>query len=120
METVTAVLPELLERFNAEYDRLYKAQDRVSGFREAVTSFDAKNLENAFSELIRAFCEARSDYITSDREATAFVFALASVTFAKMGLDNSSITHYSKAMGGDRRAGQTVQNRMGPRAHNTA
>lgn len=120
VETVTAVLPELLERFGVEYDRLYDARDRVSGFRAAVTSFDTQSRENAFCELVRAFSEARGDYITSDREAAAFVFALSSMEFFKMWLDKLGNTHYNKAMGGDCRAKQPGQIRMGSQAYNTA
>lgn len=71
--TVTA---DLLYRFGKEYNRIYSARDRVPGYLEAVDTFDKSAASPAFCELVRAFCERRGDYITSDREAAAFVFAI--------------------------------------------
>lgn len=69
------------ERFNREYDFLYDAYDRVAGFKEAVEAFDRMIKTNdSFRRLVSEFAAYRSDLISSDREAAAFMFALTNMT----------------------------------------
>ena len=69
---------EFLDRFNEEYEFLYNAKDRVAGYREAVTAFDKFLKTNR--EFVGEFVEYRKDFISSDREAAAFMFTLESIT----------------------------------------
>lgn len=65
---------EFLGKFNSEYDFLYENDDCVAGFDEAVKAFDdfSKNHKDFISE----FVKRTGDFISSDREAAAFMFAL--------------------------------------------
>lgn len=65
---------EFLEKFNIEYDFLYENGDHVAGFREAVDAFDTFCKDN--SKFVSEFVKFRGDFISSDREAAAFMFAL--------------------------------------------
>lgn len=60
--------------FNKEYDFLYDNNDRVAGYEEAVKSFD-EFAEN-HREFISEFVKYRGDFISSDRESAAFMFAM--------------------------------------------
>lgn len=71
-------IEEFEDRFNKEYDFLYEHDDNVVGYREAVVAFD-KFLE-INSEFVGAFAAHRGDFISSDREAAAFMFALDSMS----------------------------------------
>ena len=64
-----------LEKFNIEYDFLYNASGYVAGYNEAVTAFDEFAKEN--QKFISEFCRYRGDFISGDREAAAFMFALS-------------------------------------------
>ena len=69
-------MKKLLDDFNSEYDFLYSNSDRVAGYDEAVKAFD-EFLETAEGkELVQEFVTYRRDFISSDREAAAFMFAL--------------------------------------------
>ena len=68
---------ELVRRFNDEYTELYDREDGgagAEGYADAVITFDGLN--KAHFPLIAEFCRATGDFIASDREAAAFVFAL--------------------------------------------
>lgn len=72
---------DFLAKFNEEYDFLYENRDRVAGFDEAVDAFDdylAKDI-GGFRKFVCEFAVFRKDFISSDREAAAFMFALESV-----------------------------------------
>ena len=69
---------KFLEQFNKEYKFLYDCESYVAGENEAVLAFD--NLLESQASFIREFCLLRGDYITSDREAAAFMFALDNLT----------------------------------------
>lgn len=71
-------IEEFEDRFNKEYDFLYENDDNIAGYKEAVAAFD-KFLESN-SEFVGAFAAHRGDFISSDREAAAFMFALASMS----------------------------------------
>lgn len=65
-----------LEKFNEEYSFLYDNWDRVAGYREAVEEFDEFIKTNG--AFVGEFARYRQDFISSDREAAAFMFALSS------------------------------------------
>lgn len=69
-------MQQLLSRYVDVYDRLYYTSGPVEGYDEAVRSFDAVFAGGA---LVSRFCGYMGDMITSDREAAAFVMALASI-----------------------------------------
>ena len=68
---------EFLDRFNEEYDFLYNAKSYVAGYNEAVTAFDEFLKTN--NKFVGEFVRYRGDFISSDREAAAFMFALDSM-----------------------------------------
>lgn len=65
---------KLLDIFNDEYNFLYENNDNVVGYEEAVSAFD--NEIEMHRDVLKEFCEHRKDFISSDREAAAFMFAL--------------------------------------------
>lgn len=68
------------KKFQEEYNFLYDNYDRVAGYSEAVDEFDARmaSSEN-FKNFVGEFSSYRSDFISSDREAAAFMFAMESM-----------------------------------------
>ena len=67
----------LLNEFNKQYEYLYenKIQDNVS-----VYEYDYRiRKDYAFRVLVKMFIDARKDFLTSDREVSAFVLALEKV-----------------------------------------
>lgn len=65
------MLEQMLKDFNKEYDYLYNNHKES---QRNIDEFDKKMKSNfAFKLLVSAFVEARQDYITSDREADAFM-----------------------------------------------
>ena len=64
------------EQFKKEYRFLYH-HDNVPGYDEALEQFDAFAAKNP--EFVREFVNFRGDFISSDREAAAFAFALEAV-----------------------------------------
>lgn len=64
-----------LDTFNAIYNELYEASDNVAGFAEAVSFFDEFTKQQP--EFIQEFVKFRGDFISSDREAASFAYALA-------------------------------------------
>ena len=69
---------KFLEQFNKEYDFLYE-NDFVAGEDEAVAEFDRLIKNQSFASFVGEFIRFRGDYISSDREAAAFMFALATL-----------------------------------------
>ena len=67
-----------LDKFNKEYDFLYKNHDRVAGYEEARDYFDEWVKKPESKEFMKKFFEIRGDIVSSDREAAAFAFALES------------------------------------------
>lgn len=68
---------QFAEKFQQEYNFLYDNRDRVAGYREAVAAFDEfLKKQPAF---VGEFARYRQDFISSDREAAAFMFALSSM-----------------------------------------
>ena len=65
------MLEQMLKDFDKEYDYLYNTGKES---QKNIDEFDKKMKNNfAFRLLVTAFAEARQDYITSDREADAFM-----------------------------------------------
>lgn len=65
------------KQFEKEYNFLYKNRNNVAGYEEAVSAFDEFVKDN--SEFVGEFAKYRNDFISSDREAAAFMFALETV-----------------------------------------
>ena len=66
------------EKFGNEYEFLYDHSDRVAGYQEAVTAFDTLIQYQDFKAFVCEFNRYREDFISSDREAAAFMFACES------------------------------------------
>lgn len=67
---------EFIKQFNKEYSFLYDNRDNVAGYGEAVEAFDAMLTHDWFKKFVGEFVDFRKDFISSDREAAAFMFAL--------------------------------------------
>ncbi len=67
-------IQEFKKQFDKEYDFIYENKDKVAGYEEAVNAFDSFLKTN--SSFIGKFAKYRMDFISSDREAAAFMFAL--------------------------------------------
>ena len=74
MEKKTFNIHEFLERFEKEYDFIYDHDDNVAGVREATDAFD--EFLKTQKDFVGEFVRFRGDFISSDREAAAFMFAL--------------------------------------------
>lgn len=57
-----------------EYEALYNTPGEMAGAREAAALFDT--FCETHGDFVGEFARHRGDYITSDREAAAFIFAL--------------------------------------------
>ena len=77
MKTVN--IQEFHKKFVEEYDFLYANRDNVAGFDEAVDAFDTMIKNDSFKKFVLEFVLYRNDYITSDREAAAFMFTMESM-----------------------------------------
>lgn len=71
---MTINIQAFLDYFNDEYDLLYDNDDNVAGYRDAVEAFD--EFLKGHREFVSEFVKFRGDFISSDREAAAFMFAL--------------------------------------------
>ena len=72
-------MKELETAFNAHYSTLYRTHDDhdSSEYNDAVERFDElSGNDPQFTATVQAFTNYRSDFISSDREAAAFVMAL--------------------------------------------
>lgn len=77
MTIISVDIQEFLEKFNEEYSFLYDHHDNVAGFREAVEFGD--DFIPKHKEFVSEFCNYRGDFLLSDREVAAFMFALDSM-----------------------------------------
>jgi hypothetical protein len=68
---------EFHRKFGEEYEFLYEHGDNVFGYREAVEAGD--EFIKSHPDFVLEFVQYRGDYITSDREVAAFMFALDSM-----------------------------------------
>lgn len=67
-------MDELGRRFASAYDALYRTRDGLAGYREAVEAFDAFASRNG--DVVAEFARHRGDFVSSDREAAAFMMAV--------------------------------------------
>ncbi len=67
---------KLIKQFNQEYENLYNSQDKKTGYREAVNWFDANCSKEPVKTILSDFIKLRMDFISSDREAAAFTYAI--------------------------------------------
>lgn len=70
-------IQDFLEKFNNEYKFLYDSNGTVCGEKEAVKAFGG--FVKQHGDFVREFVTFRGDFISSDREAAAFMFALDSM-----------------------------------------
>lgn len=78
--TININIQKFSRKFGEEYEFLYNAHCNgceVAGEREALREGDEFIKNNP--EFVREFCAYRGDFITSDREVMAFMFALSSM-----------------------------------------
>lgn len=70
-------IADFLAKFDSNYDFLYdsnKNNVEVAGQREATEAFD--DFVKQHRDFVREFVNYRGDFISSDREAAAFMFTL--------------------------------------------
>ena len=77
MNGVFIDIQKFLDQFNKEYAFLYDHHDNVAGFQEAVEFGD--DFLPKHKEFVSEFCNYRGDFLLSDREIAAFMFALDSM-----------------------------------------
>lgn len=71
-------MEKFMEEFNKQYDFIYEnevMENKIKGSVEALERFD-NHLTELEKEFLRNFVLFRGDFISSDREAIAFIFAL--------------------------------------------
>lgn len=73
---MTINIHEFAKQYTKEYRFLYDNRDNVAGKDEAVTAFDEAIKDPGFAAFVGEFVKFRGDFISSDREAAAFMFAL--------------------------------------------
>ena len=79
MRHVAINIHKFTEQFRKEYSFLYNNRDAVAGYEEAVRDFDDMLKNEGFKAFVREFVMFRGDFISSDREAAAFMFALTAM-----------------------------------------
>lgn len=67
-------IQKFAEQFNKEYQFLYDNDDMVAGYNEALEEGDKFIAEHG--DFVGEFAKYRGDFISSDREVVAFMFAL--------------------------------------------
>lgn len=67
-------IQKFTDEFQAEYNFLYDNHDNVVGYDETVEAFD--DFAESHGNFIKEFVQYRGDFISSDREAAAFMFAM--------------------------------------------
>ena len=69
---------EFTDRYYKNYAFLYNARGYVAGYNEAVAEFDTMCRNNrSFQKFVAEFVKFRGDFISSDREAAAFMFTVS-------------------------------------------
>lgn len=74
MEVIRVDMKRLVKRFNEEYQLLYERNDNILGYRVMLKA--AEDFLATHGSFVGNFAWCRGDYITSDREMAAFMFAL--------------------------------------------
>lgn len=67
-------IQKFAEQFDKEYVFLYDHDDMVAGYNEALEEGDKFIAEHG--DFVGEFVKYRGDFISSDREVVAFMFAL--------------------------------------------
>lgn len=67
-------IQKFAEQFDKEYTFLYDHDDMVAGYNEALEEGDKFIAEHG--DFVGEFAKYRGDFISSDREVVAFMFAL--------------------------------------------
>lgn len=70
-------ISDFLTKFNSNYDFIYDANNlgkEVAGQREATAAFD--DFVKQYRDFVYEFVNYRGDFISSDREAAAFMFTM--------------------------------------------
>ena len=67
-------MEKFTEQFQKEYNFLYNSDKYIAGYDEAVDAFD--EFLPKHKDFVSEFTNYRGDFISSDREAAAFMFAL--------------------------------------------
>lgn len=71
-------IEKFLRKFRKEYKFLYDNYDNVTGFRDAVNEFDYRiRYDSRFNRMVQEFALYCNDFISSDREAAAYMFTWA-------------------------------------------
>jgi hypothetical protein len=70
-------ISQFAEQFQNEYDILYESDCTDDGVRFAAWAFD--DFAKKHKDFISEFVKFRGDFISSDREAAAFMYALEKV-----------------------------------------
>ena len=71
-------IQEFAKEFNRQYDFIYEANKQgkyVAGTDEAIEYFDRNRTEKE-TEILKEFVKFRHDFVSSDREIAAFMFAI--------------------------------------------
>lgn len=68
-------IQKFAEQFDKEYKFLYDHDDMVAGYNEALEEGDKFIVEHG--DFVGEFAKYRGDFISSDREVVAFMFALS-------------------------------------------
>lgn len=68
-------IKELYQEFKKEYNLIYNSDGYIPRYSDAVKAFD-NFLEEDSDDIVCNFVGYRCDYISSDIEAAAFMFAL--------------------------------------------
>lgn len=78
---ISVNIHDFAKKFGEEYEFCYENDDCVAGYEEAVDAFDdyLKRDICGFKKFVGEFVNFRHDFISSDREAAAFMFALESM-----------------------------------------
>lgn len=92
--TKTFNIHAFARQFAKEYDFLYEHNDCVAGYSEAVESFDEFLTTPNGNKFVCEYIDYRHDFISSDREAAAFMFAFEALG----GFDDESAGEYPIAV----------------------
>lgn len=75
----TANIHEFARKCTEEYLFLYDHNDNVAGYSEAVDAFDTLLKYDDFKSFVGEYCDYIQDFVSSDREAAAFMFTMESM-----------------------------------------
>ena len=70
-------MQDFIRQYRKEYNRLYNSKAPIAGYHDAVDRFDVFLKQHP--KFVGEFVKGRGDFVSSDREAAAFMFTLDSV-----------------------------------------